>query len=143
MEKVHSWWKLKFVLSYKNATILVCLFNLITAFFLLQSFISSSSRTTDFYRDIKESEDLRRAMMPLDLIQRVKEIEMEAYVEPEAGQQGETKQTVAVDLISRLNNKHSYSDAGNMKALEEWRKRKMERARQRELGKDGAFVAHA
>lgn len=82
-------------------------------------------------------------MEPLELIRRVREIKQEAYIKPEPVQQKDIKQTAAVDLITRLNNFRSYSDTGSLKALEEWRKRKMERARQRELGKNGTATSQA
>ncbi|GJV95901.1 reverse transcriptase domain-containing protein [Tanacetum coccineum] len=86
---------------------------------------------------VKESEELRRTMEPVELIKRIREIEREGREEVESGQGKDAKQTAALDLISRLNNHRSYSDSDNQKALEEWRKRKMERARQRGLGKNG------
>ncbi|VFQ63299.1 unnamed protein product [Cuscuta campestris] len=79
-------------------------------------------------------------MLPVDLIKRVKEIEEEAYIESEAVEHKDGKQGAAVNLISRINNFRSYSDANGIKALEEWRKRKMERARKRELGKNGTSI---
>ncbi|KAK9664690.1 hypothetical protein RND81_14G061300 [Saponaria officinalis] len=136
---------LKSRLTFKNATILVCLFNLITAFFLLHGFFSSSSSSSSSsptlpsdhsnsvqLRQIRESEEIRRAMQPLELIRRVREIEQEINAESETVQHKETKQTAAFDLSKRLSNAHTFSDSASLKALEEWRKRKMERARQRE-----------
>lgn len=49
--------------------------------------------------------------------QKVKEIANEAYQEPEPGQQKDAKQTAAVDLISRLNNFRSNSDASSLKGI--------------------------
>ncbi|KAI8009502.1 hypothetical protein ACSBR2_012973 [Camellia fascicularis] len=149
MEILQQWWKMRF--SFKNATFIVCFFNLIALLFFLQGFLSASSnrklasyqRNSAQLRYIKESEDLRRTMEPLELIRRVREIKQEAYIEPEPVQQKDIKQTAAVDLITRLNNFRSYSDTGSLKALEEWRKRKMERARQRELGKNGTATSQA
>ncbi|CAL5337344.1 unnamed protein product [Camellia sinensis] len=149
MEILQQWWKMRF--SFKNATFIVCFFNLIALLFFLQAFLSASSnrklasyqRNSAQLRYIKESEDLRRTMEPLELIRRVREIKQEAYIEPEPVQQKDIKQTAAVDLITRLNNFRSYSDPGSLKALEEWRKRKMERARQRELGKNGTATSQA
>ncbi|VFR01565.1 unnamed protein product [Cuscuta campestris] len=143
MEKAQQqqWWKLRW--SYRNATILVSSFNLIAALFFLQSFLFSSSpstRSTPVERYVKESLEIRRAMLPVDLIKRVKEIEEEAYIESEAVERKDGKQGAAVNLISRINNFRSYSDANGIKALEEWRKRKMERARKRELGKNGTSI---
>ncbi|GAB4843673.1 hypothetical protein Ancab_013637 [Ancistrocladus abbreviatus] len=142
-------WKMRF--SFKNATIVVCVFNVVTALFLLQGFLfpSSSRRfpsnnpNSVMLRYIKESEEIRRAMQPLELIRRVREIEQEVYAEPGTVQQKDPKQTAAIDLSKRLNNLRSFSDAANIKALEEWRKRKMERARQRELGRNGTITAQA
>ncbi|KAA8527828.1 hypothetical protein F0562_035303 [Nyssa sinensis] len=115
----------------------------------LRGFLSASSHrkfapnqpNSVLLRYIKESEEIRRTMEPLELIKRVKEIERESYVELEPVEQKDTKQTAAVDLMSRLNNFHPYSEAASLRALEEWRKRKMERARQRELGKNGTVAS--
>lgn len=143
--EVQQWWKLRF--SFKNATILVCFLNIITAIFLLHGFFFTSPYTrTKFYSEntnsaelsyIKESEEIRLAMLPLELIKRVREIEQEGYTEPETAQKKDTKQTAAVDLSKRLKDFRSLNDAASLKALEEWRKRKMERARQRQLEKNG------
>lgn len=75
-------------------------------------------------------------MVPLELIKRVREIELQVNAESESDSQSDTKQTAALDLSKRLNNARSFSDPASVKALEEWRKRKMERARQRELGRN-------
>ncbi|KAG5387547.1 hypothetical protein IGI04_039017 [Brassica rapa subsp. trilocularis] len=82
-------------------------------------------------RYIKEAEEIRLAMQPLDLIKRVREIEQEGTGGQETEQQ---KQNTAVDLSKRLKD-----FASSLKALEEWRKRKMERARQRDLEKTGGL----
>ncbi|PHU21475.1 hypothetical protein BC332_06582 [Capsicum chinense] len=131
-------WRLRW--SFKNATIIVTLFNIIAALFLLHTFFFSSNKPSSVERYITEAEEIRRAMLPLELIKRVKEIQKEAYVEPDPVLQKDAKQTAAVDLISRLNNYRSYSDSGSVKVVEEWRKRKMERARQRELEKNGTTL---
>ncbi|XP_054820478.1 uncharacterized protein LOC129319438 [Prosopis cineraria] len=143
--EVQQWWRMRF--SFRNATILVCFFNLLVALFLIQGLLSSTytrnklSSTpsdSDQLSYIKQSEEIRLAMLPLELIKRVKEIEQEAYTGPEKVQQKDTKQTAAVDLSKRLKDFRSLNDAASLKALEEWRrKRKMERARQRQLGKNG------
>nr|VDC64501.1 unnamed protein product [Brassica rapa] len=82
-------------------------------------------------RYIKEAEEIRLAMQPLDLIKTVREIEQEGTGGQETEQQ---KQNTAVDLSKRLKD-----FASSLKALEEWRKRKMERARQRDLEKTGGL----
>ncbi|XP_045807843.1 uncharacterized protein LOC123902216 [Trifolium pratense] len=142
--EVQQWWKLRF--SFKSATIVVCFINIITAIFLLHGFfispynrnkfsISNSNSVQLSY--IRESEEIRLAMLPLELIKRVKEIELEGYTEPETAQKKDTKQTAAVDLSKRLKDFRSLNDASSLKALEEWRKRKIERARLRQLEKNG------
>ncbi|XP_042518097.1 uncharacterized protein LOC122091919 isoform X2 [Macadamia integrifolia] len=103
--------------------------------------ISLSQRNAVEMRYVKESEELRRAMEPLELIKRVREIEQETNVEPQAVQPKATKQTAAADLSKRLTNFRPLNDANSQRALEEWRKRKMERARQRELEKNGTAQA--
>ncbi|PWZ58870.1 hypothetical protein Zm00014a_029703 [Zea mays] len=87
------------------------------------------SLSTVFYycaaqlRYIWESEELRRAMEPVDLIRRVKEIEQEAYGEHGMATDEDTKQTAAVDLSKRLKDLRAGNDGSSQKALEEWRKR--------------------
>uniref|UniRef100_A0A5B6Z5S5 Uncharacterized protein n=1 Tax=Davidia involucrata TaxID=16924 RepID=A0A5B6Z5S5_DAVIN len=149
MDILQQWWRVRF--SFRNATIIVCFFNVVTVLLLLQGFLSASSNrkfatnqpNLVLLRYIKESEEIRHTMEPSELIKRVREIEQESYVEPELVKQKDTKQTAAVDLMSRLNNFHSYSDAASLRALEEWRKRKMERAKQRGLGKNGTVTSQA
>eukprot|EP00261_Vitis_vinifera_P019643 XP_010650173.1 PREDICTED: uncharacterized protein LOC104879306 [Vitis vinifera] len=64
---------------------------------------------------IKESEEMCRAMEPLELIKRVREITQEAYVEAEIVQLKDTKQTAAEDLSKRLKDSCSFSDAAGQK----------------------------
>ncbi|KAK8957923.1 hypothetical protein KSP39_PZI000680 [Platanthera zijinensis] len=87
-------------------------------------------------RYIMESEEIRRSMEPLDLIKRIKEIEEEAYSEPDMETKQVPKQTAAVDLSKRLSDLRAMNDANSLKALVEWRKRKMDRARQREIDRN-------
>ncbi|KAI9390381.1 hypothetical protein POPTR_008G173000v4 [Populus trichocarpa] len=144
METQHSW---RLRLSFKNATIVMTVLNIITVLFLLKGFLSSpSTRNNKLAPDsfnsvelsyIKESEEMRLALQPWKLIKRIKEIEQEAYAEPETVQHKDMKQTAAVDLSKRLQDIRSVNDVSSFKALEEWRKRKMERARQRAVGKNG------
>ncbi|XP_061987190.1 uncharacterized protein LOC133705821 [Populus nigra] len=144
METQHSW---RLRLSFKNATIVMTVLNIVTVLFLLKGFLSSpSTRNNKLAPDsfnsvelsyIKESEEMRLALQPWKLIKRIKEIEQEAYAEPETVQHKDMKQTAAVDLSKRLQDIRSVNDVSSFKALEEWRKRKMERARQRAVGKNG------
>ncbi|KAF5736702.1 hypothetical protein HS088_TW14G00852 [Tripterygium wilfordii] len=149
MEIPQSW---RGILSFKSATIVLSILNVVTVLFLLQGFLSSYSVRYKLSSDepdsvqlryIKESEEMRHAMQPWELIKRVREIEQETYTESETIQRKDTKQTAAVDLSKRLKDSHSLDDAASSKALEEWRKRKMERARQRELGKNGTASSQA
>ncbi|XP_013601890.1 PREDICTED: uncharacterized protein LOC106309410 [Brassica oleracea var. oleracea] len=90
-------------------------------------------------RYIKEAEEIRLAMQPLDLIKRVREIEQEGTGGQETELEKDVKQNTAVDLSKRLKEFRLLNDASSLKALEEWRKRKMERARQRDLEKTGGL----
>ncbi|KAL6970642.1 hypothetical protein U1Q18_030336, partial [Sarracenia purpurea var. burkii] len=121
MEILQQWCKMRF--SFRNATIVVCFFNLVTVLLLLQGFLSGFSNrklaanlpNSVQLKYIRESEEMRRAMEPLELIRRVREIEQEAYIKQESIQQKDTKQTAAVDLMTRLNNFRSYSDGSGLK----------------------------
>ncbi|XWS13940.1 hypothetical protein CRYUN_Cryun36dG0081900 [Craigia yunnanensis] len=145
--EIQQSWRLR--LSFKRATIALNIFNVVVALFLLQWFLSSASSRSKLssnqhdsvdFNYIKESEEMRLAMQPLELIKRVKEIQQEAYAEPETVQPNDAKQTA---LSKRLKDFRSLNDAASLKALEEWRKRKMERARQRELEKNGTVTSQA
>ncbi|EOY06232.1 Uncharacterized protein TCM_021033 isoform 2, partial [Theobroma cacao] len=103
--------------------------------------LSSNQPNSVEFNYIKESEEIRLALQPLELIKRVKEIQQEAYAEQETVQPNDAKQTAAVDLSKRLKDFRSLNDAASLK--EEWRKRKMERARQRELEKNGTVTSQA
>ncbi|KAL5542440.1 hypothetical protein UlMin_010150 [Ulmus minor] len=147
MEGQQSW---KPRLSFRNATMVLCLVNVVAALYLLQGFLSSASSRSKFsasqlasvkLKYIRESEEIRLAMQPLELIKRVKEIQQEAYAEPEKVQEKDAKQTAAADLSKRLKDLHTLNDANSLKALEEWRKRKMERARLRQLEKNGTSAS--
>ncbi|XLR61133.1 hypothetical protein S83_011805, partial [Arachis hypogaea] len=64
---------------------------------------------------IKESEEIRLAMLPLELIKRVREIEQDVYTESETAQKKDSKQTAAVDLSKRLKDTCSLNDAASLK----------------------------
>ncbi|KFK42795.1 hypothetical protein AALP_AA1G039900 [Arabis alpina] len=143
MDHLHHQWRLRF--SFKNATIALTIVNVLIFLFLLQGFFTSSSSSSSSSRRIisaklryiKEAEELRRAMEPLELIKRVREIEQEVSAGQVNEKQKDVKQNTAVDLSKRLKDFRALNDASSVKALEEWRKRKMERARQRDLEKTG------
>ncbi|KAH0861892.1 hypothetical protein HID58_079103 [Brassica napus] len=117
--------------------------NVLIFLFLLRGLFTSSSSSSSSssrriisaqLRYIKEAREIRLAMQPLELIKRVKEIQQEAS----AGHETDVKQnTEAVDLSKRLKAFLPTNEESSLKALEEWRKRKMERARQRDLEKTG------
>nr|KYP73587.1 hypothetical protein KK1_006230 [Cajanus cajan] len=120
--EVQQWWRLR--LSFRNATMVVCFLNMITAIFLLHAFLTSaytrnksSNATSNSGYYIMESEAIRLALIPVELIKRVREIEQEAYTEPEAAQKKDTKQTAAVDLSKRLKDFRSLNDATSLKGV--------------------------
>ncbi|KAJ4909516.1 hypothetical protein Rs2_04137 [Raphanus sativus] len=102
-------------------------------------FLQEGNNSSDYprLRYIKEAREIRLAMQPLELIKRVKEIQQEAFAGRETEQQKDVKQNTAVDLAKRPKAFLPTNEESSLKALEEWRKRKMERARQRDLEKTG------
>uniref|UniRef100_A0A7N0T6W7 Transmembrane protein n=1 Tax=Kalanchoe fedtschenkoi TaxID=63787 RepID=A0A7N0T6W7_KALFE len=124
-------------LSYRNATLILSLFNLLLFLLLVHDlFLSSSSSAHQFLSNSdqqqgRESEQIRLAMQPFRLIQALRDIELENENLHTALHE-DPKQTAALDLSNRLKDIHSYNDASSLKALAEWRRRKMERARKRE-----------
>ncbi|ONK63794.1 uncharacterized protein A4U43_C07F19010 [Asparagus officinalis] len=142
MEFPQSW---RSKVSYKNATILICCLNLVAVFFLLHGSDrrngGRSPRSDPSQgRYFLEAEEIRRAMEPVELIKRIKEIGQEVYSEPGPEiKQAPKQQTAAVDLSKRLKDR-AMNDDKSQRALEEWRIRKMERARLRETGMDGTVI---
>ncbi|MQL71319.1 hypothetical protein Taro_003632 [Colocasia esculenta] len=144
MESNQQAWRMRF--SYRNATMVVCFFNLVFALLLLRGFLAAAPSRgpgrgqpdPELMRYILESEEIRHAMEPLELIKRVRELEQDRYTEPEGVQPMVPKKTAAADLSKRLQDFRAMNDANNQKALEEWRKRKIERerARQRDTEKN-------
>ncbi|KAL4190568.1 hypothetical protein AMTRI_Chr07g76410 [Amborella trichopoda] len=110
-------------LSYRNATVLLCFFNVVTIILLLQCMFAPSNKkfTKNRYesvqlRYIRESEAIRRAMVPLELIKRVKEIQQEPYIQPETVVQRKApKQNSASDLSKRLKDLQALNDANSKK----------------------------
>ncbi|CAN6892990.1 unnamed protein product [Brassica oleracea var. botrytis] len=140
MDHIYRQWLKRF--SFKNATIALTIVNVLIFLFLLRGLFTSSSSSSSSSRRIisaqlryiKEAREIRLAMQPLELIKRVKEIQQEASL----GHETDVKQnTEAVDLSKRLKAFLPTNEESSLKALEEWRKRKMERARQRDLEKTG------
>jgi hypothetical protein len=116
-------WRMRF--SFKNATIALTVINVLIFLFLLQGFFTSSSSPSSSsssrrlisaqLRYIKEAEELRLKMQPLELIRRVREIEQEASAGQETEQQKDVKQTTAVDLSKRLKDFRALNDASSLK----------------------------
>jgi hypothetical protein len=125
--------------SFKQITVLLCVFNVLAILLLLQSILSplferhasqQSHLPPEQLKYIKEAEEIRRAMEPVDLIKRVKQIQLELESGVQSQSQKEiSRQKQATELSKRLTDLRSSSD---QKALEEWRKRKIERAKKRE-----------
>ncbi|KAL0697294.1 hypothetical protein Bca4012_053416 [Brassica carinata] len=144
MDRIYRQWLKRF--SFKKATIALTIVNVLIFLFLLRGFFTSSSSSSSSSRRIisarlryiKEAREIRLAMQPLELIKRVKEIQQEASEGHETEQQQkDVKHNTAVDLSKRLKAFLPTNEESSLKALEEWRKRKMERERQRDLEKIG------
>ncbi|GLJ06914.1 hypothetical protein SUGI_0052340 [Cryptomeria japonica] len=130
--------------SYKHATIVICCLNVVTLIFLLQALLAPFYRKSQMRQGIPErakfvtaGEEIRRAMEPMDLIKRIKELQLESESASENQiQRKVSRQNNAAEISKRLNDLRSSTDQNSQKALEEWRKRKMERAKKREMGKN-------
>ncbi|KAG0460460.1 hypothetical protein HPP92_020757 [Vanilla planifolia] len=145
MEAV-PWWRVGF--SFRNATMVVCFLNVIAAIVLLRGlFIFSDGKAS------AANNQMLTSKQPLKTIHEgckiiwggcwgamIKEIEEESHGEPEMEAKHVPTQTAAVDLSKRLSDLRAMNDANNLKALEEWRKRKMERARRREIERNATLT---
>ncbi|CAH8300690.1 unnamed protein product [Eruca vesicaria subsp. sativa] len=143
MNHINQQWLKRF--PFKNATIALTMVNVLIFLFLLRGFFTSSSSSSSSstriisarLRYIKEAREIRLAMQPLELIKRVKEIQQEPFIRDETEQQKDVKLNTPDDLSKRVKAFFPTNEALSLKALEEWRKRKMERARQRKVEKTG------
>ncbi|KAH0905582.1 hypothetical protein HID58_037409 [Brassica napus] len=68
-------------------------------------------------RYVKEAEEIRLKMQPLELIKRVREIEQESSAGQETEQEKDVKQNTAVDLSKRLKDFRSLNDASSLKGF--------------------------
>ncbi|XP_078427692.1 uncharacterized protein LOC144700150 [Wolffia australiana] len=129
--------------SYKGATVVMCSINLFLSLLLLRGFLGvappppleADPEKAEVEKFIKESEEMRLAMEPVELINRLRMLEQERNTEPENLSQndpGRNSRTAAADLSKRLHDLHTANDANGHKAVEEWLRRKIERDRARQ-----------
>ncbi|CAK9268501.1 unnamed protein product [Sphagnum jensenii] len=157
--------------SYKRATFVLCAGNLVVALYLLQSvvgpfYFQTSSSSNELQQqgdhtavpealqqeviyseeDLKrqeESNDLRRAVLPVRLMERIKEIEAQTEVEISKSQSASAaRQRVALELAQRLRYLRFINSKSNpQQGLEEWSKKKLDSLKKQEhtkLKKDQA-----
>ncbi|XP_024515490.1 uncharacterized protein LOC9640762 isoform X2 [Selaginella moellendorffii] len=131
--------------SYKKATVIVCIFNVAAAFYVLDVLLSSSSRSSSgipwrrrhvlgFSAQealrIQEAHEIRRKVEPHELIDRVKEIQLES--DQESSGPGAIRRKAAMDIVQRLRDIQSTNNQTASQALSEWRRKRLEAARARE-----------
>ncbi|XP_024545627.1 uncharacterized protein LOC9645134 isoform X2 [Selaginella moellendorffii] len=131
--------------SYKRATVIVCIFNVAAAFYVLDVLLSSSSRSSSgipwrrrhvlgFSAQealrIQEAHEIRRKVEPHELIDRVKEIQLES--DQESSGPGAIRRKAAMDIVQRLRDIQSTNNQTASQALSEWRRKRLEAARARE-----------
>ncbi|MCO5567663.1 hypothetical protein L7F22_021357 [Adiantum nelumboides] len=143
----------RFRYSFRVATLVVCCFNIVAAIYLLQSLIgplfsSPSSAAGAFVRitdssatavrytpeqldRIKEAISIWRAAEPVDLINRVKEIQEESAGVYNLKETRSVKKPGAVALVERLKEIRDSKSKTDQEALEEWRRKKLEEAKRR------------
>jgi hypothetical protein len=156
--------------SYKRITFVLCAGNLVVALYMLQLvvgplyFQTSTTTTTNSSlhgpfqqqeeisknEDLKwlqESNDLRRAVLPVRLMDRIKEIESETELEISKSQSASAaRQKVALELAQQLQHLKLTNSKSNQRGLEEWRKRmldgveKQEHTKPKEEQANGAYL---
>ncbi|EFJ13039.1 hypothetical protein SELMODRAFT_234911 [Selaginella moellendorffii] len=132
--------------SYKKATVIVCIFNVAAAFYVLDVLLSSSSRSSSgipwrrrhvlgFSAQealrIQEAHEIRRKVEPHELIDRVKEIQLES--DQESSGPGAIRRKAAMDIVQRLRDIQSTNNQTASQALSEWRRKRLEAARRHEF----------
>ncbi|TKY57801.1 peptidyl-prolyl cis-trans isomerase [Spatholobus suberectus] len=134
------------ICSYKKITLLVCFFNIVVALYSLRSlyaslYIYSGSVARNFgvyrpdqIRKTEESNQIRKAYKPVELIKLVKELEGEFSRENVAVElPRHLKQKIIDEVLQRLGNlhgsrknmSHSQGMAKEREAVENWRKEKL------------------
>ncbi|KAI5064874.1 hypothetical protein GOP47_0019569 [Adiantum capillus-veneris] len=146
----------RFRCSLRIATLVVCCFNIVAAIYLLQSFIGplfsspssapfsagvsvrnthSSSTAAPYTPEqldrIKEAISIWRAAEPVDLINRVKEIQEESAGVYGLKETRSEKKPGAMGLVERLKEIRDSKSKTDQEALEEWRRKKLEEAKRR------------
>ncbi|CAK9225781.1 unnamed protein product [Sphagnum troendelagicum] len=165
--------------SYKRITFVLCAGNLVVALYMLQLvvgplyFQTSTTTTTtttnsslhgpfqqqeeisknEDLKWLQESNDLRRAVLPVRLMDRIKEIESETELEISKSQSASAaRQKVALELAQQLQHLKLTNNKSNQRGwlggtgLEEWRKRmldgveKQEHTKPKEEQANGAYL---
>ncbi|KAJ7555163.1 hypothetical protein O6H91_05G024600 [Diphasiastrum complanatum] len=137
--------------SYKKATIIMCTINVVAALYILhnlfhplyqqQSALGGNNYDGDLsgkyspekLKRIKEAQEARLAVEPLELMKRVKEIQLEADLELSRDKEAKAaRQRVASELAQRLKELKEINNQINQQALDVWRRKKLEEAKRRE-----------
>ncbi|KAH9561974.1 hypothetical protein CY35_05G049500 [Sphagnum magellanicum] len=151
--------------SCKRITFVLCAGNLVVALYMLQLVVGplyfQTSTTTNSslhgpfqqqeeisknedLKRLQESNDLRRAVLPVRLMDRIKEIEAETELEISKSQSASAaRQKVALELAQQLRHLKLTSSKSNQRGLEEWRKRMLDGVEKQEHTKPKEEQANA
>ncbi|KAL2631022.1 hypothetical protein R1flu_015708 [Riccia fluitans] len=141
--------------SYKRATALICAINVVAAIYVLHGLFGTRYNdiphsvpgaripfrngstplmkyTAEEIERINQAHVARRAVEPVDLMKRLKEIELETQREADKDKETEdSKQKVAAELAERLREWRGNTNQHQSEALDEWRRKRIEEARKR------------
>ncbi|TYG63309.1 hypothetical protein ES288_D06G019400v1 [Gossypium darwinii] len=135
--------------SYKRITLIVCFVNIVIALFVLRSLYSSlyiySNKdnvvkyTPDQIRKMEESDKIRRASEPIELVKLVKRIKHELSSDESLAELPRAvKHKITDEILQRLRSlRPNASISDQQEAVETWRKEKLKEAKTLALGGEG------
>ncbi|KAG8492023.1 hypothetical protein CXB51_015323 [Gossypium anomalum] len=135
--------------SYKRITLIVCFVNIVIALFVLRSLYSSlyiySNKdnvvkyTPDQIRKMEESDKIRRASEPIELVKLVKRIKHEfSSDESLAELPRAVKHKITDEILQKLRSlRPNASISDQQEAVETWRKEKLKEAKMLTVGGEG------
>ncbi|XP_059284555.1 uncharacterized protein LOC132037921 isoform X1 [Lycium ferocissimum] len=146
MARVAEWWgsnwRAKWC-SYKRTTILVCSINIFVALYVLHSYTSTYMYTRndtqkdfrytpDQVRKMEESNRIRKQLEPVQLIELLKGLKEEFFVDEKVVQvPQQIKQKIADEILTTLKGVNARDNATVQRdAVESWRRKKLKEARE-------------
>ncbi|KAG0569696.1 hypothetical protein KC19_6G108800 [Ceratodon purpureus] len=143
------------LISYKRATFIVCACNVVVMLFMMYTILSplhlrstslpqlvmavgpfnqKQTNTKEDMERLKVSYKLRRALMPVHLIEEVKELQAETEIDIKRTKIiSAARQKHSIEVSQRLAQVKQNNIQSNQQGLQKWRKKKLQSAKRHEV----------